>query len=90
MKLREYVGPSALEAVLELETGQVSPPVQSGVGVHLLRLLEMQPPRTPAFDDIEAQIRSEFIRRAGDGALRNYLDQLREESDVVTALPQGD
>ncbi len=90
MKLREYVGPSALKAVLELETGQVSPPVHSGVGVHLLRLLEMQPSRTPAFDDIEAQIRNEYIRRAGDRALRNYLDQLREESDVVIASPQGD
>lgn len=90
MKLREYVGPSALEAVLELETGQVSPPVQSGVGVHLLRLLEMQPPRTPAFDSVEAQVRSEYIRRAGDRALRDYLDQLREDSDVVIALPPGD
>jgi len=90
MKLREYVGPSALEAVLALETGQVSPPVRSGVGVHLLRLAEMQPALNPDFDAIEAQIRSEYIRRSGDRALRNYLDQLRDESDVVIAWPKAD
>ena len=86
MKLREYLGPTALEAVLKLESGEVSPPVRSGVGVHLLRLLDLQEPLSPPFEAIENQIRSEYIRRSGDRALRDYLDQLREESDVVIAL----
>ncbi|HIG01954.1 MAG TPA: peptidyl-prolyl cis-trans isomerase [Myxococcales bacterium] len=87
MKLREYVGPTALEAVLELEAGEFSPPVRSGTGVHLLRLLDIKQAFSPPFEEIETQIRREYIRRAGDRALRNYLDQLREDSDVVIALP---
>ncbi len=87
MKLREYVGPTALGAVLELEAGEFSPPVRSGTGVHLLRLLDIKQAFSPPFEEIETQIRREYIRRAGDRALRNYLDQLREDSDVVIALP---
>ena len=90
MKLREYVGPTALDAVLELEPGEISPPVRSGIGVHLLRLIDAQPAVSPAFEEIETQIRSEYVRRAGDRALRTYLDQLREESDVVIALSPGE
>ncbi len=90
MKLREYLGPTALGAVLELEPGEISPPVRSGIGVHLLRLIDARPTVSPPFEEIEIQIQSEYVRRAGDRALRTYLDQLREESDVVIALSPGE
>jgi len=85
VKLREYVGPTVLRSAMELEPGQLSEPVRSGSGIHLLRLVEREAPRTPAFDDIESQVRSEWRRRAGDRALREYLDGLRETREVVTA-----
>lgn len=89
MKLREYLGPTAVKALLELGPGDVSQPIRSGVGFHILRLAEMQAPSTPAFEEIESQVYHEYVRRSGDQALRNYLDQLRQESDVVIALPSA-
>ena len=86
-KLREYIGPTALAAVVELEAGGVSAPVRSGIGIHLMRLVEVQPAVSPPFAEIESQVYNEYVRRAGDRALRSYLDQLREESDVIIALP---
>jgi parvulin-like peptidyl-prolyl isomerase len=86
-KLREYIGPSALAAAEELEVGEISEPIQSGVGLHLLQKIEATPSINPAFDEIRSQVRNEWVRRAGDRALRVYLDQLRAESQVLTALP---
>lgn len=88
MKLREYIGPSALEAVLELAPGEISEPVRSGMGVHLLRLIDATPATQPSFEEIEPQIRSEWVRRAGDRALRDYLDQLRADGDVQILTPK--
>ena len=85
MKLREYIGPTLLGNVLELEVGAVSQPLRSSSGIHLLRLVEREDPRAPAFEEIEAQVRGEWRRRLGDQALRDYLDALRESQDVVTA-----
>lgn len=90
MKLREYLGPTAVEALLELEPGEVSQPVRSGVGFHLLRLVEMRPPSTPPFEEIESQVYHEYVRRLGDQALRSYLDQLRQEGSVVIAPKAAD
>ncbi len=85
LKLREYIGPTALEAVMALEPGDTSGPVQSGTGVHLLELLEAQSAFAYPFEDVEQQVEKEWRRRSGDRALREYLDALRAEADVWTA-----
>lgn len=88
MKLREYIGPSALKTAMELSPGEISEPVRSGLGFHLLKVKDATPSIRPAFEEIENQIQAEWVRRAGDRALRNYLDQLREDGDVrVFSLP---
>jgi parvulin-like peptidyl-prolyl isomerase len=84
-KLREYLGPTALRAAFELEVGEVSQPVRSGTGYHLLQLVESEPPRTPDLSEIEDQVRTEWLRRAGDRALREYLDALRDQAEIVVA-----
>jgi parvulin-like peptidyl-prolyl isomerase len=84
-KLREYVGPSALKAAQALQVGELSPPIRSGVGIHVLQLVDEQVARTPAFDAVEPQVRAEWKRRTGDDALRRYLDELRAISTIVLA-----
>ncbi len=82
-KLRDYIGPTALRAALELEVGEVSRPVRSGTGIHVLQLVDREAPSAPAFESIREALRAEYRRRAGDQALRNYLDRLREGGRVV-------
>ena len=86
-KLRDYVGPTALAAVLALTDGAVSDPVRSGSGYHVLQVVERQADTVPAFDDIRPQVAAEFRRRAGERALRAYLDDLRAHAAVVVAEP---
>ncbi|MGH0035838.1 MAG: peptidylprolyl isomerase [Myxococcota bacterium] len=81
-KLREYVGPSVTAAVLELEEGAFSEPLETSVGFHVLQLVEREPERIPDFETIVSQVAAEWRRRAGDAALRAYLAELRREADV--------
>lgn len=88
-KLREYVGPTALSAVLALEPGEISEPIRSGVGLHVIELVEREPEHIPELAAIRDRVAAEWRRRQGDAALRSYLDELRDESDVqvVEQLP---
>ncbi len=86
-KLRDYFGPTALAAVLALGDGEVSDPVRSGSGYHVLQLLERQSDALPALDDIRPQVVAELRRRAGERALRAYLDDLRANAAIVVAEP---
>lgn len=86
-KLRDYLGPTAVRAALELDVGSVSEPVRSGTGYHVLQVLERQPDVAPPLAEIRPQVEAEYRRRAGDEALRAYLDELRASADVRIAEP---
>jgi len=81
-KLREYIGPTALAAARSLEVGGVSEPIAAGGGARIVVLLEKSVPDDPPLDDIEKEVRSEMIRRAGDDAVRQLLADLRSDGRV--------
>lgn len=82
-KLIDYIGPTVLKAALGLATGEVSEPVRSGTGYHVLQVVDRQADVTPPLPEIQPQVVAEFRRRAGDQALRAYLDELRARAQVV-------
>lgn len=86
-KLVDLLGPTAARAALELSPGGVSEPARSGAGYHVLRLVERRPASMPRFEDVRAEVRADFVRRAADRRLRQRLDELRQEARVVVAKP---
>jgi parvulin-like peptidyl-prolyl isomerase len=88
-KLRDYVGPTALQTALRLREDEISDPVRSSMGFHVLQVLERQPDQAPRFEEVRAQVLGEYRRRAGEEALRRYLDELRgrAEVEVIEPLP---
>jgi parvulin-like peptidyl-prolyl isomerase len=85
-KLREYLGPTALRAAMELEVGASSGAIRSAGGYRVLRVMARDRGGVSALDEIEPQVRAEMRRREGDRALREQLDRLRAQADVrVTA-----
>jgi len=61
--------------------------VRSGTGYHVLQVVERQADALPALDEIRPQVIAELRRRAGEQALRTYLDELRASAVVVVAEP---
>jgi hypothetical protein len=85
-KLREYLGPTALLASLDLAPGATSDPVRSAQGYHVLTLVERDPGGAPPLEEIVPQVRAELRRRADDRLLRERLDQLRAAAEIVVEL----
>jgi parvulin-like peptidyl-prolyl isomerase len=88
-KLLDYLGPTVTRATLALAAGGVSPPVRSGWGYHLVRLIAREPAAVPPFEAVRQEVWAEFRRQAGERRLRRYLDELRAAADIakVEALP---
>jgi hypothetical protein len=82
-KLREYLGPTALLAALDLVPGATSGPIRSAQGYHVLSLVERDPGGAPPLEEIVPQVRAELRRRGDDRMLRERLEQLRAAADVV-------
>lgn len=81
-KLREYIGPVALAEVMQLESGEVAGPLHGDAGLQLLRVRSREAPHAPPFEEVREQVRTEWLRRADDRALRAYLDRLRRHAEL--------
>jgi parvulin-like peptidyl-prolyl isomerase len=81
-KLQEDLGPTAARAAQALEVGAASDPQRSASGYHVLVLLDRAPGAQPALADVQDEVRAELRRRAGERALRSYLDDLRAQADL--------
>jgi parvulin-like peptidyl-prolyl isomerase len=84
-KLREYLGPSALRVAQTLQPGEVSAPVRTPQGYHVLQLVARADSEAAPLVEVEPQVRAEMKRRLGDRLLRERLDSLRAEADVTLA-----
>ena len=82
-KIRDYVGPSVLEALLALETGAWSDPIEAGGGVHLAKAVDREPSVAPPLAEIEDLVLQDLQRRRGDEALRAYLDDLKARTPIL-------
>ena len=81
-KMRGYLGPTLTDLAAKLAPGDVSEVLADGAGHCLLLLVDLQRTAAPALDAIRDQVSREYLRRAGDNALREYLDQLRDNADI--------
>ncbi|MGI9286660.1 MAG: peptidylprolyl isomerase [Pseudomonadales bacterium] len=84
-KLREYIGPTLLKVAEKMQPGGISQAQQTASGYSILLVLDNEPSSDTDFDKVRVQVENEYRRRAGDKALRDYLNNLRDEADVVLA-----
>jgi hypothetical protein len=84
-KLADYLGPAALAALDGLEAGAVAGPLPAAGGHQVLLLAAREPAAAPPFEAVEAEVRAEARRRAGDTELRRYLEELRQRAAIRVA-----
>ncbi len=82
-KLREYLGPSALRAALALAPGDVGEPVETPQGFHVVALVDRTDAEAPGLETVRPQVVAEMKRREGDRRLRQRLEDLRQDAEVV-------
>jgi parvulin-like peptidyl-prolyl isomerase len=75
-RLHHLIGPTLAQQAKTMNPGEISPPIVHGEQYVLLSLHQKTPVVLPAFDSIQAQVRSEYQRRGRDQALASKLDAL--------------
>jgi hypothetical protein len=85
MKLVDYLGPTLTQIAMALRPGEFSEPTFVGAAYQIVYVVDKESPGAPPFDEIREQVAAEYRRQAGDRALREYLDWLRDRADVAVA-----
>ena len=74
------------EAAFSLGVGELSEPVRSDFGFHLIRVDDVRESRTPSFDEAKEELEREY---RGDQAEQAYFEQVEILSNLVFEQPDN-
>ncbi|HVY45849.1 MAG TPA: peptidylprolyl isomerase [Minicystis sp.] len=74
------------DEVMKLETGEVSPPVRSGEGVVVMKLISRQASHYTSFKDSRNEIVAMLQQEQFDHAKRKWLDELKTRTHIEVRL----
>ncbi len=83
--LLRQLGPTLASVARALPEGEVSGPIETPTGVHVLQLVQAEAARVPPFESVRLEVETELIRRRGDDAVRALLARLRRRADIALA-----
>lgn len=75
------------EDIFELAPGSWEGPVQSGYGIHLVRVERREEAYLPPFEDVRPRVRDEFISNKRREVDELFYDRLRESYEIVIEEP---
>ena len=81
-KVREYVGPSLMQLAKGLKPGQFTPPKKVAGCYKIIYLVDRRDAFPPDFNQIRDRVKSEYLKRKDDQALRDYLNKLKNWYEV--------
>jgi peptidyl-prolyl cis-trans isomerase C len=76
-------GPGFAQAVVQLPPRAWQGPIESGYGWHLVWVDSVTPGRVPAYEEVEADVKSEWIAVARSEAKRKAFESVRARYEVV-------
>ena len=91
--------PGFEEAAFKLKAGEISPPVETPHGYHLIRVTALQPAQTKPFEEVRAQIERDLRKQLAGRRFAEVADQftnvvyeqsdsLKPAAELVKAAPQ--
>ncbi len=86
-KIREYIGPSLMNAANQLEEGAFTGPIKVSGGYKIIYLFEKEVAKEPDLKQIRNSVLAEYQKRRDDKSLRDYLENLKNWYDVSRNLP---
>ena len=82
-ELAKTFGPGFARALFAQKTGSWQGPIESGYGWHLVFLDSLTPARMPEFEEVETDVKSQWISAQRDDTKRRMYEEMKSRYEIV-------
>jgi peptidyl-prolyl cis-trans isomerase C len=82
-------GPQFAQSLIELQPGRWQGPIESGYGWHLVLAESITPPRVPNYEEVEADVKAEWIAANREEMKRKMFETMQTRYQVVLPKPSA-
>ena len=80
--IQTYLGSPLTNVALELDEGEISPPIQRGSAFYLIQSIDIQSTYLPAFAQVRQQVAREYNQRLRNQLLSDALNNFRSRANI--------
>ncbi len=84
---RERMVPEFSQAAFEMKTGEISDPVRSSFGLHVIKVTDRKPAGTVSFEEIKPKLIAFLRQQKMQAEARMLIQELRSKATVTINLP---
>jgi len=78
--------PALEKEAIRLQVGEVSGLIRTGLGFHILKLLDRKGGEPPPFEEIKEKVQADYYEKELEKALQQFLGKLKEKSVIEIKL----
>ena len=84
-KLKDYLEPDLVTMVLNMQPGQITSEIETVNGFIFIYMLSSIRGEEKTFEAVKEQVSNEYKRRNDEISIQNYMEWLREKSEIIYA-----
>jgi parvulin-like peptidyl-prolyl isomerase len=74
-------------AAFSLEIGEISEPVETQYGYHIIKLTDRKPAHTPTLEEVKDQVREDYISQAETERFNSWYEEVNSEAEIDIKRP---
>lgn len=82
--------PEFEDTVFSMEVGEISQPVKTDYGYHIIKLTDRKEAHTPDLAEVEDQVRDDYVQEKSDEKFDNWYAGIKQQAEISIDIPLVD